>query len=76
MEMTLVPSNESKDTLKMHEELWTKFRDLIRPITNTLDKEKYMKIKFNLDDEYPLKKTLTPFNMIIFVTSVFHGGKR
>ena len=43
---------------KKYEELWSKIRDLIRAITKNSDgyDEKYMKIKFNLDDELPLKK--------------------
>ena len=33
-----------------------------------------MKIKFNSDDDLPLKKTLELDNMIIVVTSVFHDN--
>ena len=56
--LTLVPTKQSKDTLKRYEELWNKIRDIIRSITNNLDNydDKYMKIKFNLDDDLPLKK--------------------
>ena len=55
--LTLVPSEESKDTLKKYEELWSKIKDLIRSITNSLHNtvnfdEKYIKIKFNSDDIY------------------------
>ena len=31
--LKLVPTDESKDTLKKYEELWDKSRDLIRSIT-------------------------------------------
>ena len=57
--MTLVPTDESKDTLKEYEELWDQIRDLTRSITNYSDKyyEKHMKIKFNSDDDLPLNKT-------------------
>ena len=50
--MTLVPTDESKDTLKKNEELWNKIRDLIRSKTNNSDSynEKCMKVKFNSDD--------------------------
>ena len=34
--LTLVPTDESKDTLKRYEELWSKLRDLLRSITNRL----------------------------------------
>ena len=56
----LVPTNECKDTPKKYEELWNKIRDLIRSITNNSDDydEKHMKIKFNSNDDLPLKKTL------------------
>ena len=33
-----------------------------------------MKIKFNSDDDLPLKKTLELSNNIIVVKAVFHGG--
>ena len=57
--MTLVPTDESKDTLKEHQELWDQIRDLTRSITNYSDNyyEKHMKIKFNSDDDLPLNKT-------------------
>ena len=53
--LTLVPTNESKEKIKKYEELWIKIRDLIRSITKNLDDydEKYMKIKFDSDDNLP-----------------------
>ena len=44
---------------KENEKLWSKIRDLSRPITKNSDgyDKKYIKIKFNLDDELPLNKT-------------------
>ena len=50
--LTLVPTNESKDKVKIYEELWIKIRDLIRSVTKNPDDydEKYMEIKFNSDD--------------------------
>ena len=56
----LVPTDESKDTLKKYKEMWSKVRDLIRSITNNSEDydEKYMKIKSNSDDDLRLKKTL------------------
>ena len=35
-----------------------------------------MKIKFNSDDDLPLKKTLELSNNIIVVKAVFHGGNK
>ena len=56
--LTLVPTNESKE--KKYEELWSKIRDLIKSITKNSDDydKKYIKVKFNSDDELPLNKTI------------------
>ena len=35
-----------------------------------------MKIRFNSDDDLPLKKTLEIHNMIIVVTAVFHEDNK
>ena len=62
----------------MFEELWNIIRDLIRSISNNSDNydEKYMKIKFNSDNELPLKKTLEFNNVIIIVRpDVGEGNK-
>ena len=53
-------------------------RDLIRLITknsNDYD-EKYMKIKFNLDEELPLNKTIEIPSMIIVVRAIFHENNK
>ena len=73
--LTLVPSNESKKLIKKYEELWSKIRDLIRPITKNSDyyDEKYMKIKLNSDDELPLNKTTEIPTMTMVV---FHESKK
>ena len=72
--MTLVRKNESKEKIEKNEELWKKVRDLIRSITKNSNgyDEKYMKIKFNLDNELPLNKTIEITTMIIVVRPVFH----
>ena len=56
--LILIPINESKEIIKTWI-LWNKIRDLIRSITKCTDDydEKYMKIRFNLDDELHLNKT-------------------
>ena len=55
----------------------SKIRDLIRSITKNSDdyNEKYMKIKFNLDDELPLNKMIEISSMIIVVSAYFHENK-
>ena len=55
--------------------MWSKIRDLIRPITKNSDyyDEKYMKIKLNSDDELPLNKTTEiPTTTMV----VFHESKK
>ena len=56
--LMLVATNQSAEKIKKNEELWSKIKDLIRSLTkNSYDyDEKYMKMKFHLDDELPLNK--------------------
>ena len=56
--LTLVLSNKENEKMKKYDELRRKIRDLIRLITKNLHdyNEKYMKIKFNSDDDLPLNK--------------------
>ena len=63
---------EQRNNKKTHEELWRKIRDLIRSITENSDDydEKYMKIKFNSDEELLLNKTIE-INNIIVARAVF-----
>ena len=58
--LTLVPSNESKEKLKNKKNFGLQIRDLIRSITKNLDhyEKKYMKIKFDSDDELPLNRMI------------------
>ena len=57
---TLILTNENKEKNKKYEELWIKIKDLIRSVTKISDDYdgKYMKIKFNLDDELLLNKII------------------
>ena len=55
-----------------------KIGDLIRSVTKNSDNcdEKYMKIKFNWDDELPLNKTVEiPLRKIV-VRTVFHENNK
>ena len=56
----LVPAYECKETLKKYEELSGNIWELIRPITNNSYNydEKYVKLKFDSDDDVSIKKTL------------------
>ena len=58
---------------------------LLYPIINNSDgtnnnsdnyDEKYMKIKFNSDDDLPLQKTLELYDKIITVTFLFNDGNK
>ena len=71
--LTLLPTNESKEKIKKYEELWSKIRNLVSLITKNSDDyvEKYMKIKFNLDNKLPLNKTIKFPGIIIVVRTVF-----
>ena len=62
---------------KCEEQLWIKINDLIRSVTKQSDDydEKYIEIKFYLDDELPLNKTIEIPVMIIVVTAIFYGNK-
>ena len=76
--LTQVPTNVSKEIIKHYEELWNKIRDIIRLITRNSDHygEKYMKIKFNSDQELPLNKTIETPSLIIVVRAVFHENNK
>ena len=60
---------------KKYEELWLKIRNLIRLITRNSDgydyDEKYIKIKFNSDDELPLNKAIEISIITIIVRAIF-----
>ena len=55
--LTLFPTNESEKIIKRYEERWSKIRDSVRLITKSSDDydEKYIKIKFDSDDDLPSK---------------------
>ena len=72
--LTLVPTDKSKKKKrKKYEELWSKIRDLIRSITKNSKgyDEKYIKIKFDSDDELPLNKVIEIPIMTILVRATF-----
>ena len=71
--LTLVPTNKSKEKLKIYRELWSKITDLIRSITKNSDDydEKYMKIKSGLDDDLPLNKMIEIQLIAIVVRAIF-----
>ena len=76
--LMLVSTYENNEKIKKYEELWIKIRDLIRSITKNLDDfdEKYMKIKFDLDSNLPLSKTIETPVVTIVVRAVFHENNK
>ena len=65
---------EKKKKIK-NEELGSKIKDLIRSIIKRLDgyDEKYMKIKFNSDDELPPNEKIeTPTTIRIFENNKYY----
>ena len=72
--LPVIPPIESRKRRKNYEELWSKIKDLIRPITKNSDHydEKCTKVEFDWDEELPLNKTIEIFSMIIFARVVLH----
>ena len=76
--LTLVPTNTSKEKIKKYEELCIKIRGLIRSITTNLNDtdEKYMKIKFDSDDNLPLNETIEMPVVTTVVRAVCHENNK
>ena len=66
---------KAKKKIKEYEELWGKIRDLITKNSDDYD-EKYTKIKFNLDDKFPLNEMINIPSMIVVVRAVFHENTK
>ena len=69
---------KAKKKIKKYEEMWIKIRDLIRSISKNLNNydKKYMKIKFNFDNELPLNKMIEIPSMIIVDRAVFCANNK
>ena len=76
--LALVPTNESQEKVKTYEELWIKIRNSIGSITKKSDDfdEKYIKIEFDSDDNFPLSKTIKIHVMVIIVRAIFHKNHK
>ena len=74
--LTLVLTNKNKEKIKKYEELWIKIRDLIRSKSKSSDDydEKYIKIKYDSDDNLPLNEMVEVRMVTIVVRAVFHGN--
>ena len=69
---------KAKKKLKKYGELRSKIRDLIKPKTKKPDDydEKYMKIKFDSDGNFPLNKTIEIPIVTMIVRAVFHENNK
>ena len=69
-------TDENKEVFKKNNDVWNGIRDKIKEISGSeCDYEKdYMEIKFNSDDNLPLKKTLKLQLMTIIIRYVFSEG--
>ena len=58
--------------------MWSKVRDLIKSVITKSDDydEKYIKIKFDSDDELPLNKTIKIPIITTVVRAVFHENNK
>ena len=58
--------------------MWIKIGDLIRSITKKLDDydEKYMKIKFDSENNLPLSKTIEIPIVTIVIRAAFHENNK
>ena len=66
-------------TLEKYDELWRKIKDPIRSTRTKSENydEKYMKIRFNSDDDLPLKRILELCNIILImlISSPYQGNQ-
>ena len=69
---------KAKKKQKKYEELWIKIRDLIRSVAKKSDyyDEKYIKIKFDSDDNVSLNKTIEIPVVIIVVGDIFYENNK
>ena len=71
--------NENNELLKKYAGAWNGIKNKIKAINyigeNDCEKD-YMKIKFNSDDDLPLKKPLKFHAMPIIIRSVFDEGSK
>ena len=69
--------NQNKNLPEKYNDVWNGIKNKIKEVSNgEFDYEKcHMKIKFNFDDNLPLKRPLTFHLMTITIRCVFEDGK-
>ena len=76
--LVFASTDKNKELLKNYTKLWDKTKSLIKNISDEPDNydEKYIKIRFNLNDNLPLNKILKLQNLTIIVRSIFEEDKK
>ena len=67
--LTLIPANEYKVTIKKYEEIWNKIKYFIKSENNGSGSydDKYTIIRFNWNDNKPLKKELEMHGIVVII---------
>ena len=76
--LVFASTDKNKEVLENYTELWDKIKSLIKKISDKPGNydEKYIKIKFNSDDNLPLNKIRKLHNLTIIVRSVFEEDSK
>ena len=77
--LILASTDKNKEVLRKCTELWDGIKCLIKAINGGLAGEyekEYTKIKFELNDNLPLNKTLKLYNLTLIVRSVFQENNK
>ena len=76
--LTFAPIDKNKEILTHYPELWDKLKIWLKKINYKPDeyKRRFMKIKFDSDDDLPLGKILSLHNIAIVITSVFQEDNK
>ena len=77
--LILASKDKNKEVLRKCTELWDGIKCLIKTISGGLAGEyekEYTKIKFELNDNLPLNKTLKLYNLTLIVRSVFQENNK
>ena len=77
--LTFAPTDQNKKVLEKYTKLWDEIKYHIKTINGGKSDEyekDCMKMKFNLDDNLPLNKTIKLDNLTIIVRSVFEEDSK
>ena len=72
--LNIVSADRNSAVLRKYSKVWNGIKDCIEKINNSKSGEyhkDYMKIKFNSDDSFPLKKQLNFLSLTIIIRNIF-----